>query len=554
MRKAVSLIPLLLAGFVVVAGADGGGVRSSVGATAGIQEAVANGKTVAELKEELFAAIEARGKLTQEIVDSIFSFSELGYQEYWTSEYVTGILRDAGFRVTTGQAGMPTAFDARWGSGRPIIGLQTDIDGLPETSQKPGVAYHDPLIPGGPGHGEGHNSGMAVVVTAALALQEIMEANGIPGTISITPGVAEELVGSRNYMVRADMFSDLDAMIQTHVSSGFTTNWGESSSGLVSTMYTFHGQSAHGASSPWAGRSALDAVELMDVAWNFRREHLRLQQRSHSVIYNGGNQPNVVPSEATVWYYFRELDYRHIVELHEIGTTLAEAAAMMTGTTVTERIVAATWQRHYNKPIAEALYENIALAGMPEWSEADQEMARAVQRMMGREDPRGLSTEVGSPPSGPQGVNMGGGSDDIAEVSWNLPTVGLRYPANISGTTGHHWSSGIAMATPIAHKGSTAGAKATAATVIDLLTRPQILEAAREYFEEQTRDTKWESLIPDGVVPMIEIYEEKMARYRPELERLRYDPSQYSNYLEQLGITYPTVRASDGSWPPTDRR
>jgi aminobenzoyl-glutamate utilization protein B len=347
-------------------------------------------------------------------------------------------------------------------------------------------------------------------------------------------------------MVRAGMFEDLDAMIQVHISSGMATSYGESGSGLVSTMYTFHGQSAHGAGAPWAGRSALDAVELMDVGWNFRREHLRLQQRSHSVIYNGGNQPNVVPSEATVWYYFRELDYPHIKRMHEIGTQIAEAAALMTDTEMTERLVAAAWQRHYNKTLAETVYSNIQAVGMPDWSEDDQAFARAVQEMMGGEV-QGLRTEVSDPPSPPSGQNMGGGSDDIAEVSWNLPTIGLRYPGNIPGTTGHHWSAAIAEATPIAHKGCTTGAKVVATTVIDLLTDPSILEAAWDYFNEQTAEVKWESLIPDGVDPMVDIYENKMNLYRPVLEKLRYDPTRFSTYLEQLGVAYPTLKKPEGS-------
>jgi aminobenzoyl-glutamate utilization protein B len=503
-------------------------------------------KSAAELKAEVMGAIDGRQKMTQEIVDSLFSFSELGYQETWSSEYLVKILREAGFTVETGQAGMPTAFEARWGSGKPVIGLMTDIDSLPETSQKPGVPWHEPLIEGGPGHGEGHNTGMGLIVVAAMALKDVMEANDISGTISIVPGVAEELIGSRNFMVRAGMFEDLDAMIQVHISSAMSTSYGESGSGLVSTMYTFHGQSAHGAGAPWAGRSALDAVELMNVGWNFRREHLRLQQRSHYVIYNGGNQPNVVPSEATVWYYFREIDFPHIKRMHEIGTQIAEAAALMTDTEVTERMVGAAWQRHYNKTLAETVHANIEAVGMPDWSDDDQAFARAVQEMMGRET-EGLRTEVSNPPSLPSGQNMGGGSDDIAEVSWNLPTIGLRYPGNIPGTIGHHWSAAIAEATPIAHKGCTTGAKVVATTVIDLLTDPSILEAAWDYFNEQTAEVKWESLVPDGVDPMVEIYQNKMDLYRPELEKLRYDPTRYPTYLEQLGVKYPTLKKPEGS-------
>ncbi len=494
---------------------------------------------LAELKHQAVEMVDARHVLTQQIVDSIFSFSELGFQEFETSRYVTHVLESHGFKVTAGAAGMPTAFVATWGTGKPVIGLMADIDGLPETSQKPGVAYHAPLIEDGPGHGEGHNAGQAVNVTAAIVLKELMQKYKIPGTVRVYPGVAEELLASRTYMVQAHLFDDLDAMLSCHISSDFATNYGASGSGLVSTQYTFHGQSAHAAGAPWAGRSALDAVELMDVAWNFRREHLRPEQRSHYVIVNGGDQPNVVPPLATVWYFFREWDYDRIRQLHEIGTKIAKAAGEMTDTTMTERVLAATWPGHFNKPIAEALSANIERVGLPEWSEADQKLAKAAQTELGRK-PEGMINKVVK--LQPPVAMSGGGSDDIAEVSWAVPTVVLRYPANIPGMIGHHWSSGIAMATPIAHKGSTAGAKAQVLTALDLMLNPDLLASARQYFAEQTSKEQWKSLIPEGTKPPIDLNRDKMERFRPALNKLRYDPAKFGTYMEQLGIVYPTVR------------
>ena len=495
------------------------------------------------LKEHAFQRVEARRAFTQVMVDSIFSFSELGFQEFETSKYITGLLEREGFRITRGVAGMPTAFVAEWGSGKPVIGFMADIDGLPETSQKPGVAYRDPLIPGGPGHGEGHNAGQAVNVTAALAVKELLEKYKIPGTIRVYPGVAEELLASRNYMVRAGLFKDLDAMLSCHVSSDFSTGYGPSGTALISTQFSFHGRSAHGAGSPWMGRSALDAVELMNIGWNYRREHLRPAHRAHYVITHGGDQPNVVPPEASVWYFFRELDFEHLRDLHALGVKIARAAAEMTDTTMTERILAGTWESHMNKPLAEALHANIKAVGMPAWSDPDQALARAAQKELGSK-PEGLRLKINElrPPAESE-RGGGAGSDDIAEVSWNLPTVNLRYPSNIPGLVGHHWSSGIAMATPIAHQGATAGAKAQAMTAIELLVRPALVEAAWTYFRDvQTKDRKWQSLVPEGTAAPAELNRERMTRFRPGLEKLRYDPSRYKTYLEQLGIQYPTVR------------
>lgn len=507
----------------------------------GLVPLVAQQPTREALRQEAGERASAQSKLVQTITDSIFSFSELGYQEFETARYVTDILRDNGFRITEGVAGMPTAFVAEWGEGSPVIGLMADIDGLPETSQKPGVAYHDPLIDGGPGHGEGHNAGQAVNVTAALVVKTLLERYDMPGTIRVYPGIAEELLGSRTYMTRDGLFKDLDIMLSCHVGRDFSTSWGRRGLALVSTQFSFHGTSAHGAGSPWRGRSALDAVELMNIGWNFRREHLRLQQRSHYVIPHGGDQPNVVPPEATVWYFFRETDHQNVMELHALGQKMATAAAMMTDTEMTERVIGAAWQGHFNKPLAELLQANIERVGMPDWSEDDQTLARAVQRELDGEE-TGLTTEV-KELSGP--AETSSGSDDIAEVSWSLPTINLRYPSNIPGATGHHWSSAIAMATPIAHKGATVGAAAQAMTMIELFADPSLVEQARGYFREQTKDVQWESLIPADSAPPVHFNRDKMERYKSELDELRYDPSQYDTYLEQLGIEYPTLRSDD---------
>ncbi len=265
----------------------------------------------------------------------------------------------------------------------------------------------------------------------------------------------------------------------------------------------------------------------MNVGWNFRREPLRLQQRSHYMIPNGGSQPNVVPSEASVWYYFRELDYSRIKALHELGQQMAQGASLMTGTTFTERVLGAAWPSNMSKPLAERMHENLLRVGMPDWSPADIQLAEAAQRELGVEVV-GLPTEVNEELS-ESSQGMGGGSDDIAEVSWNLPTIRLRYPGNIPGMTGHHWSSGIAMATPIAHKGANAGAQVIAMTAVELMVDADLVaEAWRYHREVQTKDLQWVSLIAEGVEPPTFLNEERMARFRPMLEKLKYDPSRYA--------------------------
>ncbi|MGH9330703.1 MAG: amidohydrolase [Vicinamibacterales bacterium] len=502
------------------------------------------------LKQDALADVEARREFTQQMVDSIFSFGELGFQEVETTRYIIDILKKNGFTVQEGIAGIPTAFMATWGSGKPVIALGSDIDGIPQASQKPGVAYHDPIIPGAPGHGEGHNSGQAVNITAALAVKKIMEREKIPGTIKVWPGTAEELVGTKAYFIRAGFFKDVDVALFTHVGRNLSVSWGAGGgTGLVSVAYSFVGETAHSAGAPWRGRSALDAVELMNVGWNFRREHLRLQHRSHYVIPSGGDQPNVVPPVASVWYYFRELDYPHIQELFALGDTVARAAAAMSGTTLASvRILGSAWPQHFNKVVAQTTYENIKQVGLPAWSEADQALARAVQRMLDVPD-SGLAVRLDTlRPALTEAERRGGGSDDIGDVSWTVPTVTLRFPSNIPNLPGHNWSNAIAMATPIAHKGATAGAKALAMTMLDFLLRPELVIQAWEYFREvQTKTVKYQPLIRPDDRPAIEMNAATMARYRPAMRAFYYDAAKHRTYLEQLGIAYPTVPAADGS-------
>ena len=497
-----------------------------------------------EYKTQVVKDVEAMAKQSQVMVDMVFSFGELGFQEVETSKYLTGILRKEGFKIEHGIAEIPTAWIATWGSGKPVIALGSDVDCVPQASQKPGVAYHDPLVEGAPGHGEGHNSGVPLNITAAIAVKRQMERANLPGTIKVWPGVAEELVAGKAYFVRAGVFKDVDVVLFTHVGNNLNTSWGQSgATGLVSVEYTFKGESAHAAGAPWQGRSALDAVELMNTGWNFRREHLRLQQRSHYVITNGGDQPNVVPRVASVWYYFRELDYEHIKQMRSIGDSMAQGAATMTNTTVTSRVLGSAWPQHFNKPVAEAMYENIKLVGLPKWSEADQTLAKALQKELKVRE-QGLSTELmqlAGPVTDEQRTR--GGSDDIGDVSWNVPTVSLRFPSNIPGLPGHNWTDAIAMATPIAHKGVTAGAKVVAMTLIDLLTKPELVQQSWNYFRDvQTKDKKYQPLISADDKPPIWLNKRTMDTYREQMRKYYYDPSKYKSYLEQLGIKYPTTR------------
>jgi len=272
------------------------------------------------LKKEVQEKVQGRAKMAQVMVDKVFSFSELGFQEEQTSKYITDILKKNGFEIEYGISGVPTAWWAKWGSGKPVIAIGSDLDCIPKASQKPGVAYHDPIVEGAPGHGEGHNSGTPLNVVAVLSVKEIMERENISGTLIIWPGVAEEQLGTKAYYTRDGYFDNVDLCIFTHVSNNMNVSYGPArGTGMISVEYTFEGESAHSAGAPWRARSAADAVELMNIGWQYNREHLHPLGRSHSVINNGGDQPNVVPSQASIWYYFREITYPKIMEVYEQG-------------------------------------------------------------------------------------------------------------------------------------------------------------------------------------------------------------------------------------------
>ena len=496
------------------------------------------------LKSAASAGVESRAKLAQVINDKVFSFGELGFQEHETSKYLTALLEKQGFTVTRGVAGLPTGWTAKWtqGTGGPVIALGSDIDGIPKSSQKPGVPTRAPIVAGAPGHGEGHNSGQAMNIVAALALKELMTRENIAGTLVLWPGVAEELVAGKAFMVRDGVFKGVDATIFSHVGDNMSVTYGQpSGTGNVSVLYHFHGASAHAAGKPWLGKSALDGVELMNIGWNYRREHLRPEQRSHYVITDGGDQPNVVPSEASVWYFFREQSFDGIARNFAIGNRIAEAAAMMSDTVVDRQIVGTAAPRFFNKPMAEAAAANMIKVGLPQWDAADQALARAVQKSIASEKQEGLATKL-TGLEAPKEKPESGGSDDIGDISWIMPTITISYPANIPGLPGHNWANAISMATPIAHKGVVAGAKVMAMTMVDLFADPALLPAAKAWFNDvQTKDEKYQPVLSATDKPMTTLNARIMAEFRPAMMKYYYDETKYPTYLDQLGIKWPSV-------------
>ena len=451
------------------------------------------------------------------ISDSIWSYAELGMQEFKSSKLLADTLEKAGFTVERGMAGMPTCFVASYGSGKPVIGILGEFDALPMLSQKGRVPKQDPIIAGAPGHGCGHNTMCTAAAAAAIAVKEAIDKYKLPGTVKVFGSPAEETVVSRPYMVRAGLFKDVDAVIDNHSGSGFGTGYGKNGNAIYSVIFRFKGKTAHSAGAPWTGRSALDAVEIMNVSTNYLREHLPPSYRMHYVILEGGEAPNVVPDKASVWYYVRNTDelledtFRRVVDC-------AKAGALASGTELLPlRYIAAVHQMHANKAAAEVLQRNIELVGMPAWTEEEQAFAKALQKEL-KAPENGMPSKVDSLRE-PRGDAFGGGSSDVGDVSLVVPTASIRFPGQVPGAIGHHWSSVACNYGSTAWKGLNAGAKAIAASAIDLLTRPEDLKKLRDEFAAYSQKNPYKSFLPADATPPLDFYEALMNKWRTLMEK-----------------------------------
>lgn len=455
------------------------------------------------------------------ISDAIWNYAELGMQEFKSSALLIKTLEEEGFKIERGVAGMPTCFVASWGNGKPVIGILGEFDALPMISQKPLTPFQAPLVDGAPGHGCGHNMMGTAGIAAAIAVKRSMEQNKLSGTIKFFGSPAEETVISRPYMVRAGVFKDVDAVIDNHASSDMSTSYGINGSAVMSVVFSFKGKTSHAAGAPWAGRSALDGVELMNVASNYLREHLFYTNRLHYVITEGGEAPNVVPDKASVWYYIRNTDDR-LEEMYIRVLDCAKGAALASGTDLDSVVVlTAIHQRHSNKGMAEVIQKNIELIGMPEWSEKENAFAKLLQKEIGvKETGYPAKIKTLNPPSD---IQVGGGSSDVGEVTLIAPTATLNFPGGVPGEIGHHWTTVTSNYGTAAWKGLNAGAKVMAASALDLLTKPELLDDIKVEFAEYSKEHPYKSFLPEGAKPPLYLNKVLMDKYRDAMLKLGMD-------------------------------
>jgi len=448
------------------------------------------------------------------IGDTVYFFGELGMQEIESTKFVKSVFEWIGFTVETGGGGMPTDVYAHWGTGRPRVVIVTEMDALPGGSQTPGSIEHKPLVEGAPGHMEGHNTHPGVSIGAANAVKQAMQRYGIPGSVAISIGPAEEQLISRPYLVRAGLFKDADIAILLHLGDRFAAGDGLMNYAAISSRFTFHGKTAHGAVNPWDGKDAVDAVELMDIGFDKLREHLRPTYRAHRAITAGGIQPNIIPDYGQIWWFVRDANMTAAKETFDKLVRIAEGAALMTGTSMEYQIDAAGWPQLGLKSIATVLQQNIEAVGMPQWSDDEQAFARKFQTALGL-PAIGLNTKT--TPLGARGQSTS--SNDNGDVTWVVPSAVLGFPSTVPGVAAHNWQAGVTPTSTMAHKGMVAGSKVLAGAILDFLMNPQLVNEARGEFEKATDEMKYFAVLPADAKPPLDLNKETMERYRPAMSK-----------------------------------
>lgn len=435
-----------------------------------------------------------RGDLVS-INQDIWTFAELGLQEYRSAARLTGVLKKAGFKVKEGISGMPTAFVAEYGSGKPIIGILAEYDALPELSQQAlGVRK---LAEGrGTGHGCGHSALGTGAVGAALAVKEVYDKHKLKGTLRVYGTPAEETVIGKVYMTLDGQFNDLDACLHWHPATQNRVYY-SSSKAAISAKFTFTGLPAHASVSPEKGRSALDGVELMNVGSNYMREHIKETSRIHHVITNGGGQPNVVPATAQVWYYVRANAHPDAESHFDWLTDIAEGAAKMSRTKVQVQVDTDCHELIPNLPLSKLVLKNFKKVGPPRFDQADLDLARQLQTALrtdfGLTETKPLNDVIDDLPEVPY---QDAGSTDVGDISWHVPTSGLSTACFAAGSPGHSWQNVAAIGSPIGHKGMLVAAKVLALSAVDLLQQPQALKEAKMDFQERLKDRKYTTKVP----------------------------------------------------------
>lgn len=472
-----------------------------------------------KLKQTAIDWIDENRKRIIEISDKIWGFAEIGLIEHESSKLLADELERHGFSVEMGVAGMPTAFVASWGEGHPVLGVMGEYDALPGLSQKT-VPHKEPLEEGAPGHGCGHNIHGSSGLAGAIALKVAMDEAGIPGTVKFYGCPAEESGSGKVWMVRAGVFEGVEAVLSHHPNS---MNVASLSSSLAnnSVKFHFHGRSSHAAGSPEQGRSALDAVELMNIGVNFLREHIVQEARVHYIIEAGGGQPNVVPDYARSWYLIRAPERDQVEQIYNRILDIARGACLMTGTTHEVEFLKAVYNKIPSRTLSELVTANMREIGPPEYTDEELKFAEELAKSISKEEKvetlrksnrpgwEGLMDVLldGTIPDAWNEGEPGRGSTDVADVSWQAPTMEFGTTTYVLGTPGHSWQNVAQSGMGIGHKSLIFASKTIAASAIDLLTDPELLKKAWEELKERTKGRTYRTPLPPDAKPPLEMWE-----------------------------------------------
>ncbi|MEH7390288.1 M20 family metallopeptidase [Bacillus sp. JJ1503] len=467
-----------------------------------------------ELHTLISDLIEQKSEKIIELSDKIWNCPEIYFEEHQSSEYICKALEDEGFQVEREVAGLQTGFIGSYGDGKPIVAILGEFDALSGLSQKRGLTEHEPVIAGGHGHGCGHNLLGAGAFAAAVAIKDYMEQTGLLGTVRYYGCPAEESGSGKAFMTRAGLFDGVDLALSWHP---FTkpSIMNVSSLANYSVTFKFNGKSAHAAAAPHLGRSALDAVELMNVGVNYLREHMVSEARVHYAITDtGGASPNVVQPHAEVIYLIRAPKKRQVKDLYERVYNIAKGAALMTETTMGVEFEGTASNLIPNTTLANVMYKHLTAVGVPSYDEFDQQLAQEIRATFSQEeldaDLAGLDKETLKilkdkniadviPPLGKEGALSG--STDVGDVSWAVPTMQCMTACWALGTPFHTWQVVSQGAMPIGYKGMLQAGKVIACTAIDAIQNPEIIEKAKSEWKERLEGESYVSLIPENMVP-----------------------------------------------------
>jgi len=448
-------------------------------------------------RQRMIEEMNARAAHFGEISRQIWEFAELGYKEQRSATLLRNELQKAGFRIQDNIGGMPTAFTAEWGSGKPVIGILGEYDALPGLSQE-NLPERRPLVNGGSGHGCGHNLFGTASAFAAIAVKQWMEEKKIPGTLRFYGSPAEEGGGGKIYMIRAGVFGDVDAVLDWHPGTANSTGLG-SSLANISGKFRFHGKASHAAANPQLGRSALDALLLMSHGVELLREHVPTTTRIHYVITKGGAAPNVVPDFTEGYFYARSPSMPVLDNVWERIVKCAQAGALATETRLEVELVNSVYNKLPNEPISRVFYKHMQSLGGVQYTEEERRFAETLRKSFTPDDGAALGSEAQVLPF--EAERASPGSTDVSDVSWVVPTASFRTATFVPGAPGHSWQNVACAGSSIGRKGMVLAAKVLALSAADIFTTPNTLVEARKDFDKRRAGHEYRSRVPADQKP-----------------------------------------------------